>query len=118
MMPNNDQLGTFVRFLLYVLGVSLSWAGVITTEQWTAISPEIAGPLTSALGGIITLATLVWAWRARGTPQMTEALEKRTVSPAEVSKLADMVSLKPGVKQVSVTPQIAAKAKSITVVAK
>lgn len=117
MMPNNDQLGTFVRFLLYVLGVSLSWAGVITTEQWTAISPEIAGPLTSALGGIITLATLVWAWRARGTPQMTAALNERSMSQAEVSKLADMTAHKPGIKKIVATPVIAANTKSVNVVA-
>lgn len=116
MMPNNDQLGTVVRALLYIVGVSLVWVGVLTTDQWTSISAEIVGPLTSAIGGGIGLATLWWAWRARGTPQMTAALNERSMSPAEVGNLADVVSLKPGVKEVAVTPQIKAKAKSISVV--
>lgn len=113
---NSDQLGTFVRFFLYLLGISLGWAGVVTKEQWAEISVELVGPLMSAVGGCITLATLYWAWRARGTPQMTAALNERSMSPSEVSNLADVVSLKPGVKEVAVTPQIKAKAKSVSVV--
>lgn len=114
---NSDQQGTLVRALLYISGVSLGWAGVVTTEQWTAFSQEVVGPLTSALGGCITLGAIGWAWWARRTPQMTAALNERSMSQAEVSNLADMVVLKPGIKKIVATPTIAANTKSVNVVA-